>query len=119
MNISMNCMLKPGAKIPMKNSFPTILDVIPRPLFTNAKECMQFVEEAHQYFTSRDKDMATAEEVSFLICINRYIAYFERAKSMLAKNRFTVKYRGGKRMQDPDIFDYEIISLSDEDRKGL
>jgi len=103
----------------MGGSFPTILDVIPRPLFTNAKECIQFVDEAHHYLQSRDKDIASAEEVSFLICINRYIEYFERAKSMLAKNRFTVKYRGGGQMRDPDIMDYEIISLSDDDRKGL
>ncbi len=105
--------------MPMRSSFPTILDVIPRPLFENAKECIQFVEEAHQYFTSRDKDTANAEEVSFLICINRYIAYFERAKGMLARGRFTVKYRGRNPIHDPDIIDYEIISLSDEDRKGL
>lgn len=111
-------MLKSGAKIPMGGSFPTILDVIPRPLFTNAKECMQFVDEAHHYFQSRDKDMASAEEVSFLICINRYIECFEKAKSMLAKNRFTVKYRGGRAKQDPDLMDYEIISLSDNDQKG-
>jgi len=103
----------------MENKFPTILDVIPRPLFTNPKECMQFVEEAHQYLMERQKDVANTEEVSFLICINRYIEYFERAKAMLAKNRFTVKYRGGRQMRDPDIMDYEIIKLSDEDRKGL
>lgn len=103
----------------MEHKYTTLLDVIPRPLFTNAKECLQFVDEAHQYLQARDRDIASPEEVSFLICINRYIDYFERAKAMLARNRFTVKYRGGKRMQDPDIMDYEIISVSDEDRKGL
>lgn len=108
----MNSMLKvKGIDSLTPNKFTTLLHIIPHPLFTDMKDCVTHVDEVHQYFIERDKDVANADEVGFLLVIDRYIQYFEKAKAMVAKNSFTVKYHGGHRVNDPDIWDYEIISL--------
>lgn len=111
-----------GVDISMPDKkFTTLLDVIPRPLFNSIRECAMHVDEAQQYLIDREKDIATSDEVSFVIVLNRYIEYFERAKAMLARNRYTVKFHGTEN-GDPDIVDYEIISTSknkEENQTGL
>jgi hypothetical protein len=87
----------------------TLFNVLPVEL--DRKEINKMVAATSEYFQERGKVDCTKDEFAFLMTLDRYIEMFEKAKSMVANDRFTVEFKGDKDQQTLTLNDFEIIPI--------
>jgi hypothetical protein len=81
------------------------------PVDIDRKEVSSMVQQTSEYFHDRGKTDYTKDEFAFAMTIDRYIEIFEKAKSMVANNKFTVEFKGDKDGNILKIEDFEITPI--------
>ncbi len=95
--------------------YGTLFDVMPEHLIPDRDNAERLINQAKEFLISREKNYATPDEVNFVAVLDRYIEIFEKAKGMLAAERFTVEFKGS--MKVPDIADFEIQPIRKKPRE--
>ena len=88
--------------------YTTLFHVLPTNV-ESKKELSKLVEATTEYLHEQGKTDCTTDEFAFIMTLDRYIELFEKAKSMIINDRFTVEYKGEKTNQIPGIHQFEII----------
>ena len=94
----------------MENKFTTLLDVMPNLEFTKS-DGMKAVRGVQEFLQEHGRNACSADEVAFISLLERYIDIFTKAKSMIAKDRFTVEYKGEQNSSSISLTDFEIIPI--------
>lgn len=81
------------------------------PTEINRTEANSLIKNAAGFLQERGKFDTTKDEFAFVMTLDRYIELFEKAKSMLANNKFTVEFKGNPNEQILRIEDFEIIPV--------
>lgn len=89
--------------------FTTLYHVFP--VDVDKKDVSMMVAQVSEYFQDRGKTDYTKEEFAFLMTLNRYIEVFEKAKAMVANNKFTVEFKGDKDSNTLKVDDFELIPV--------
>ncbi len=95
--------------------YGTLFDVMPEHLIPDRENAERLIHGAKEFFVSREKNYATPDEVNFVAVLDRYMELFEKAKSMVAAERFTVEFKGSSGI--PDIEDFEICPIVKKPRE--
>ncbi len=85
---------------------------------TKRSDVIREIQEVKVFLDEIEKPSGTMDEIVFLALINRKIEYFnknaeifKRAKTLVAKERFTVEYKGSQSNPNPTLEDFEIIPI--------
>ena len=97
-------------------NYVTIFELIP-PMPSDRAFWKRSVLEAQQYLMGRETDGVIPDTVPFIAIIDYYIARLEKAKAMLADNKFIPVYRG-RPNTNPDILDFEMLPGEPSDNSG-
>lgn len=95
--------------------YGTLFDVMPDQLIPDRENAERLIHGAKEFLISREKNYATPDEVNFVAVLDRYIELFDKAKSMVAGERFTVEFKGSVGV--PDIVDFMIVPIVKKPRK--
>lgn len=88
------------------------------PPYKNQSEAERQVKSSAREMMQYGREDYTPSELVFFATVDRHIEIFEKAKAMIANNRFTVEYRGDKMSDCPKIDDFEIIPVKIKDTSG-
>jgi hypothetical protein len=94
-----------------KDPLVTILDLVPELDTSNAKDSLRKAGEIKEFFNEAGRTNCTIDEIAFIMLMEHYITVFEKAKSMIAQDRFTVRYVGDKTQENPKLTDFKIINI--------
>lgn len=91
-------------------SYNTIMDLLPPLNVEDDANMSEAIQTSAQFLTGCGKSNINRDEIYFLVLIDNHIKALEKAKTMIGKSRFTVKYMGDG-STPPDLWDFGIISL--------
>lgn len=94
----------------------TLYDVFPR--IEKKEDILQEMGDVQNFLHDHGREHASPDELLFLAIIERHIKFFEKAKTMIGRNRFTVEYKGPEYNDNPSISEFQIIPIKQKSEDG-
>jgi len=88
-----------------------IIDIVPSLDLSDPRTRDMRIESVKEFFSEFNKPSCSRDEMCFMLLLEDYINAFQKAKTMIARGRFSVRYTNYKGDKAPDILDFSIIPL--------
>lgn len=92
-----------------ERGYISLIEVLPP--IESVHELREMATEAQQFLFEHGKHYTSPDELMFITLLDRYIKLFEKAKEMVARDRFTVANKGDPNKKLANIGDFEIIPI--------